>query len=426
MQLRFILLAGIASCGAPQSSTATTTSTTSVKPDAQTVHHLDDPDLNHPIAAKLLAIDWSTVHLANDVDARALWQQIAPTPDDWQEKLAEVPVELQRRLGVALLREGNFACPIVPPACGKAPTFAPVKAELADPCFRRQLALWSFDQIEKDDRDQLRDAFKQIAALPPPESELTADLVRATTDMDQDFRMSLVAAMKRAHQDELANTAINLFDDKHLVEATQLHVDGAFQALAAATQRGVFLKAIGDVALKSDTRVQAMSELVGDDDKIGPDLATALVAATKTPDCRVAAAAAIMLSRHGNHRFIPTRGTYPSTMRGLCVLSEYELMMRGDESSPLSSYLPAHGLEYTRVIYDEYSDSDVDGDGDIHTERATQLIDRANASLPEVDILSKALMGCTKPTCETNDHVVRLTLRGTELDRIDIIDKPPC
>lgn len=418
----FILLAGLCACAAPSAQPHEPVA--SVKPDAQIVHHLDDPDLDRPPPPKLLAIDWSA-----DADPLALWNQIAPTPDDWQERLAEVPTgELQRKLATSLLRQGNFACIATTPSCGRAATFPPVKsdARLTDPCFRRQLALWAFDHLEPEDVPALKDALKQIAALPAPESELVAAAIHAAEGQDQDFRLELVAAMKKAHQDELADTAIAGLDDVHLIAAAKLHVDGALEALPAATQRPVFLQAVTDHELRPDTRIQAMSELIGDDDKLGSDLQTTLVAATKAPSCRVAAGAAILLSRHGNRKLVPTRGTYPTTNRGLCVLAAYEGMMRGDESSPLPSYLPKHGLEYVRVTYDPYSDTDTDGDGDIHTERTTKLIDRDFATLPDADIVGAALAGCTKTTCETDDHIVRLTLRGAELVRLEIVDKPPC
>src|SRR6185312_16818765 len=68
--------------------------------------HLNDPDLNRPPAPKLLAIDWANVKVASDADAIALWKQIAPTGEDWQQRLDEIPPgsPIQHALAVALLR----------------------------------------------------------------------------------------------------------------------------------------------------------------------------------------------------------------------------------------------------------------------------------------------------------------------------------
>ena len=55
-------------------------------------------DRSSPSRAKpLLAIDWSAVSLTSDDDALALWQRIAPTGDDWSDKLDEMPGRLADR-----------------------------------------------------------------------------------------------------------------------------------------------------------------------------------------------------------------------------------------------------------------------------------------------------------------------------------------
>ena len=50
------------------------------------------------------------VPLATEADALALWKQIAPTGDDWDAKLDEVPDAAARPLAIALLDGGNFTC----------------------------------------------------------------------------------------------------------------------------------------------------------------------------------------------------------------------------------------------------------------------------------------------------------------------------
>ena len=51
----------------------------------------DNDDANDRDLVKLpttlLSIEWSKVQLASEADALALWQRIAPTGADWEEKL---------------------------------------------------------------------------------------------------------------------------------------------------------------------------------------------------------------------------------------------------------------------------------------------------------------------------------------------------
>jgi hypothetical protein len=401
--------------------------------------HLHDPDLDRPPPRKLLAIDWATVPLASEADARALWTQIAPTGDDWEQRLDEIPATsaIPKALALALLHEGNFACAPTPvPACSRAqPVIEPAAATatLGDPCLRRQLALWSIDQLEPAELPQVKDALRAIAALPPPESQLVADALRLASS-DEALHFELLAIAWRAGQHELVSGAMNGLDEAHLIEAaTNLHIDGALDGLSAQTQRAVFLKAIADDQLLAATRAQAMIELAGDDDKLAPDLRAALIAITKAPSCEAAAAAAHVLVHHGEAAFVPKRPPKTTSrkpeaiLRGLCVLAAYETQARSDEPSPFASYLPARGLELVRVIYDPFNEVDADGDGDPHTERTTDLIDRATASLPDLPDLVPALQHCVKTTCTSEDHEFRFGLKATgELARLEVIDRPPC
>ena len=145
----------------------------------------------------MLAIDWGAIHVASEADSLALWTRIAPTGDDWTQKLDEVPHEYDRSLAIALLRSGNFACVPVQPArdCSvkiyDVPEPAPT-AGLADPCLRRALALWSLDQLEPEDVPNVMDALRGIVALPPPEAELVKAALRVVPDADQSGRMDLL------------------------------------------------------------------------------------------------------------------------------------------------------------------------------------------------------------------------------------------
>ncbi|MEO8840193.1 MAG: hypothetical protein ABI591_18455 [Kofleriaceae bacterium] len=430
---RFIPLVLVA-CGGGTHDTTVAAHPPSAISDAA-VHHLNDPDLNHAPPEKLLSIDWASVKLASDGDALALWQQIAPTGDDWQQRLDEVPSTLDKPLALALLRGGNFACPTDPPrACNHQLVLAATKldATFGDPCLRRELAMWAIDQLDREDLPAVKDALKTIVALPPPESQLVADALQLAEPGDQDLRLELLGIAWRAGQRELVNGQFSGFDEAHLLTAaTQLHIDGAFDGLSAETERAVFLKAIGDDQLLPATRAHVMTELLGDQDVLGPDLKTALIAAvTKAHDCETAAAAAHELVAHDVPAYAPTRprsGSTDAIVRGLCVLAAYEGGVRADQTSPFASYLPARGLELVRVSYDPYSDVDTDGDGDPHTEHINELIPRANATLPEAEELARALPHCTKQlVCSSDDHDVKLTLENGLLTRLEIVERPPC
>ena len=398
--------------------------------------HLNDPDLNHTYK-KLLSIDWATAAFADPAEVAELWHRIAPTGDDWSLKLDEVPDgPIATALATELLLEGNMTC-VVPHAssCGTTlPELPPLEptATLADPCLRRQLALWSLQQLGQVDPSRLATiapALRAIAALPPPESELVVAAVVAAS-RDSALEAELLELAWKAGQHAIVNGMIGGLELPQLVDlATRLHVDGALDGLTAKTHRDVFLKAIADEQLQPATRQQALIELVGDDDKLAPDLATAIVAITKSPTCEVAAAAARMLEKHGNAAYLPRkpRSTSPAALlRGLCVLAAYERDAPGGEASLLPGYLPPRGLEVIRVDYDALSETDPDGDGDVHTSRTSELIERASASLPETAAFARALQHCSKTTCTADDVDFNLTIKEGRLARVEIIQRPPC
>jgi hypothetical protein len=416
-------------CGAPPREVAVT-AMPAAPLDAP---HAPDPDLDRPPKPKLLSIDWSTVKLATDADALALWQQIAPTGGDWEDKVFEVPSgPIAKALAVALLREGRFTCakPIAKTACSKAPIDLPELPEsstLADPCLRRVLAMWSLDQLEPADLAGIRDAIKAIVAIPPPESQLVATVLQKDLDnADQASRLELLAIAWQAGQRELVDGVLGPLDEVHLIEALQKdHFDGALEVLSAEAHREVYLRAVGDTHLATATRVQAIAELsAASPDVYLSDLRATLVATTKTADCMVAAAAAHALELHHEHGAPVRAGAV--AMRSLCVVASYEQLQRADETSPLATYLPAKGLELVRVTYDPYSDVDTDGDGDPHTTHTTDLIPRAAAVFPESDDLVRAFAHCKGTTCSSDDRDFRFTFRGGLLARLEVSERPPC
>jgi hypothetical protein len=422
---------------------------TASPPPSPVVHHLNDPDLARPPRKKLLAIDWAATTLTSDADALALWQRIAPTGDDFEEKLGEIPDgTAAHALALALLRAGNFVCSAPAPTCGHVPIDVPPpapSATLADPCLRRVLALWALGQLDEDDLASMRDTLRALAAIPPPESLLVAHAIRTIPEDDVAGRYDLMAIAWRAGQHELVNGMMSSLDEPRLEDAlTKLHVDGAVEPLAGERHRPAFLAAIADEQLPSPGRVQAITELVTLFDaaqatdgkppaKLPADLRAALVTAGKSPDCGVAAAAARALDQHGDRALVPKlpRTTKPDVMmRALCVLASFERLQRSDEPSYLPTYLPARGLELVKVTYDPYSDADPDGDGDIHTEHVRQLVKLDEAVLPEIEDLERAMRRCKGTACQSDDREFRFTFQpwggGLLLSKLEMIELPPC
>jgi len=403
-----------------------------------------DPDLNRPPPARLLSIDWKTTVLASDADALALWKRIAPTGEDWEQKLDEIPDDgpVATQLALALLRGGNFTC-MRPPPKRDCPQRAAVDvdapqpgATFDDPCLRRVLALWALSTLEDADAIAAFDTLKAIAAIPPPESQLVASVLDALPSTEQDKRLELRTIATAAGHRELVNGKLGDFDDAHLVAAAQTSkIDGALEALAAESHRAVFVTAITDEAMHPSARVSAITELVTQQEKgLAKDVRTALVKATKSPSCVVAAAASRALVSRGERTYSPGRPrakTAPPMMRALCVLASFEAMQTADEPSYLLGYIPMRGLDVTRVTYDPYLDQDTDGDGDPHTERSTVTVLRDEVVLPEIDDMIRAFANCTQTTCKSDDHEFRFAFKAgpggdLQLSRLEVIERPPC
>lgn len=399
---------------------------------APVVHHLDDPDLNPPAPRKLLAIDWATAKFDTDADALALWKQIAPTGEDWEQKLEEIPGEppVAHALAVALLREGNFTCkPAPPPPCSKAPLDlgdpAP-DATLADPCLRRMLALWSLAQLEPEDIPKVKNALRAIVALPPPESQLVAHAIDAVPESDLDTRLELLGVAQAAGQYELVAGKLSNLDEDHLERAVaDHHIGAALEILPADRHRATFLRAVADDKIQTAARDQAIVELAALADKLPTDVHTALIAAAKSSDCTVAATAARTLDLHGDKKYVPKLPTTRSPdamMRAMCVLASYEQQSRPDEPSYLPGYIPTAGAEIVTQTYDEYADP--------HVARASVIQKPSELVLPELDDMVRAFRRCTGTSCKSDDREFRFTFApfGGQLllSRLEVIDRPPC
>jgi hypothetical protein len=409
-----------------------------------------DPDLVRPPPRRLLDIDWAKVTLTEDAAALAVWQQIAPTGADYEDKLHEIPATAARPLALAVLHGGRFQCaPAATGDCGPPVYDVPAPADAAgfdDPCLRRLLALWAIDQLDDDDAPALRPALLAIAALPAPESQLVAAAIHAVPEADQDTRLAILATAWRAGQRDLVGDSLGGLDEAHLTTAVRAHhIDAALDILPAEGFPAVFLAAIGDEALGARARTAAITELVvasaaaafaapgPGPAKLPPDLTAALVAATRAKDCSVAAAAARALDQRGDHRFVPRRPrthSVPQLMRAMCVLASYEALLPNDEPSLVPGYVPARGLERMTIAFDPLSEDDPDGDGDPHTTHTAELVPRAEVVLPELDDLVRAMQHCTGTICVSDDHEFRFVFRPfggeTMLSQIELADRPPC
>jgi hypothetical protein len=399
----------------------------------------DIRDLERPELPKLLAIDWSTVSLATSADAHALWERIAPTGLDWEDKLAELPEAVERPLAVALIERGNFTC-MPPPStqdCAQQPFDVKDPAQtagLADPCLRRLLAIWALDKLDAQDLPKLRDPLRAMVAIPPPESELVATVLAQVPEDDHALRLDLLARAQQAGQHEVVNGAVGRLDEAHLIEAvTKHHIDGALEILSADGHRATYLAAVGDDQLAVRARTRAMFDLVATDSKLAPDVKTALVKAAAAKDCTVAATAARLLEQFGDKRFVPARprvATPEKLMRSLCVLASYEQQQRADEASLLPGYVRKHGLERINITYDPLGETDDDGDGNPHTKSEASLVTKDQLVLPEIDDLVKAFKRCTGTICQSDDRAFRFTFKSVGgqllLARLEMADRPPC
>ncbi len=388
---------------------------------------------------RLIAVDWKTVSLATESDALALWRDvIKPTGDDWQEKLDEIPAEAARPLALALLTGGNFQCmPTVTPGdCVSVQYDVNTPKQAAgfdDPCLRRVLALWAFSQLEPTDGAALMPALRIIAAIPPPESELIAAALSAAASADRALLLELIGIAIAAGSSDAVDGVLTLLDVPSLVTAATIHHSpGALAVLSAEGQRAVYIHAVTDTKLPTGARIGAIADLLQSDMLKDPptlemDLRTGLTTAAQDPDCTVAAVAVRALHVAGVKGVLPRPGKTPAaTMRALCVLASYERLQGSDEISLLPNFVPAKGLELISIAYDPLSETDEDGDGNLHTIRRADLIPRDLLVLPELDGVIKAMKACTGTTCKSKEMEVRFTIKGGKLARMELAERAPC
>jgi hypothetical protein len=427
------LVAALIACSAPANKPEPAEPAAPAKPVFVKKQTLSD--LEKEAQPRLLDIDWDTVKLTNTQDALALWARIAPTGADWEDKLDELPDRVERLLALALIEGDNFTCMPPPSKQDCAPRVFDVKepahtAGFNDPCLRRLLALWAIDKIDDSDLPRLHDHLRKIVSIPLPESELVATVLIAIPESEQAMRLDLIATAWKAGQTDVVNGAVGKLDEAHIIEATtKHHIDGALDILSAKGHRSVYLGAVTDEQLGSAARMRAMQDLAAIDPSLPTDVRTALVKATASKDCAVAATAARLLQQAGDKRFVPTkpRTTAPDKlMRGLCVLASYEQQQGNDEPTLLATYVAKTGLERVTVTYDPLGEDDPDGDGDPHTQREVTLVPKDQLALPEIDDLIRAFKSCTGTTCKSDDRELRFVFKAGLLQRLEMFERPPC
>ena len=263
-----------------------------------------------------------------EAEALALWQQLAPSGENYEDRLAAIPDDeaVRRPMAVALLRQGNFECEAVVQyeGCGQESVeLGPIEptAGLDQPCLRRRLALWALDAITEEDARTLTEALVGLVELPEPEDELREQAFAVAVDDEQ--RLALLAAAVGEGLDELAEIeAAKLTTIPARIEALRdLHINAAAQGLDPEAHRDVLLAALVDDELTSETRRTIMSQLAGDP---APAVSQALVAVVDDGDCSLAMEAAELLASRGDASHLPVRPASTDAgehLRALCMLA---------------------------------------------------------------------------------------------------------
>jgi hypothetical protein len=257
-----------------------------------------------------LGIDWSTLDYHDDDHALAIWDRLALTGDNWQQRLSLIPDDasaLREALARSLLRQGNFACASteVRLDCDRTVReFTPVSdsATLTDPCLRRELAFWSLDQLDSTTlQTELAADLIALATLPPPEEELNrAALARVD---DETLRLQMLDATERAGNETVADESLGNLSQSGLEHAAlTLHIDGAVDVLDATESPTFFASALLTKGLRRDTRIRVARDLANvtlaldESDPARAQVLSALETATRDADCALAGAATASLA----------------------------------------------------------------------------------------------------------------------------------
>jgi hypothetical protein len=276
---------------------------------------------------------------------------------------------------------------------------APPQADEAidGPCFRRELALWAFQQLDERELVALGDAAIALAGLPPPERELNRAILDAfATEAPEQLLRLLTIAVQAGFPDGGALTN-HLSPTEQRVALETLHVfdSNTVAGLDLTGDRGVALDVIEARSVDPFERAQLIDRLVQDVSGALPeDLHRALVRAGSDPDCWFAAQVEGALSGAGDSRFSgrPHTRDIAHNVRALCLAAAAEDMRVLDEYIP-----PGQGtLEHYRVV-----------DLENHTRQDTTTVVQSGAHWIVKDMVL-ALASCTETHCAGGDHVVTL------------------
>lgn len=457
MPRAFLLATILAACGGAPAPRATAPAAPAVADGTSEAEVVDEEDQDPA------GIDWDTVAFATDEQALAIWARLGLDGENLGDRLAWVPDldPLREAMAKAILREGNFACaPVAKPlSCTrKLLEFPALAAEhtLSHPCLRRELALWALGELDDDVLfGELAADMIALAGLPPPEDELNrAALIRVE---DSTLRLQMLDAAERAGNEEIADDNLGSLSSSSLeIAALQHHIDGAVVALGPDGNLSLYLAALADPALRTDTRVHIALELADHAvalDPSDPDFATvtaALERARVAADCWIAASAldALELIEGGPRPLTFAKNAKQDAyVRALCVaLHRFE---RGPALGALLDRIAPNGLvledrfqddQRVAQLWVEYPDepdanrdgapdvpeADPDGDGDPSTWIEVQRVDRAD--LDGLDVwadVAEALSGCEGAECKVPDHATWLRLhwkkaaRGLQLTKIE-------
>ena len=405
------LLVSMPACGTPvarqataHSGAAAATATVHVAPPPNQAH--DDPP------KKYVNVDWAKVVITTDHDALELWQRINPTTEDLAVKLGEIPSDfaITKPLARAMLRSGNFTCPSRNIGTACSPVFelidTPADATWTEPCLRRELALWSIDQLDDDDAVSVAPALVAIAGLPLPETELpnaAFDLLPLGADGDA-LLYDMAIAAHRVHRpvplsgENSPAVMARLLTQHHLAEPlNHLTVDEA---------RREILAAIGDAQLPVAARREALLAVIEfNGGTLDADIRAVLQRTSRDANCELAGVAARALGL----ALVPSASNKPlMQMRALCLAVHAEVDLR--------AFIDRRGL--TRVSY-----GDPDDEGNSITTLGPNQVDNFG------ELEKQAMRGTcvvTKGLVECKDAQVRaqFTFKRGLLQRLAVEELP--
>ncbi len=350
-----------------------------------------------------------------------LLASLALTGADWEQRLAEIPVERARAVAIAFLREGRLACRSVVTEeveCGDgAESFAPVAADatLADPCLRRHVAVWALATLEATDVAAIADTLATLVVLPQPEQELMDELVALIPPGDDPLRLRLISAAADGGRADVADALLAGLTPAGAAHAlVALGREAAIAHLGDRGQTGTLAAAL-DGGLSRAAALDALDRLEAADlDE--PVVAAAVRATAVSDDCEVAARAAVLLDDAGDDQYLPSRApltTEADATRALCVASH---VSAAEAMAVLRPLIAGDGLELVAIQrrYDVDSaevDPDLDGDGDPQTSTSRERLGLADLVSDIVDWLPTS---CGDGVCHGPAGTVTLSFgRGT-------------